>query len=397
MRLRDYLTKIAPKALYFEATRRGWVNPVNPLTLTFSVTAACQSRCKTCNIGKIYLENPEIAKQNLSLKEIEKVFKSLGHIYFFNVSGGEPFIHPELAELIRLACIYLKPRLIHIPTNATVPKSIENITQKILAYMDEFLPDSTPISIKPSIDGLGTTHDNLRGFKGNFILLERTIDILLKVRSENPRLFVDLGTVVSEYNIHQLDEIEDWVHARGIESYRHEIAEQRAEFHNLGDPITPSVDVYESLTQRFKNKIYRNIKNKAFLTRITEAIRIVYYDVAVEILKQHRQVTPCYGGISNIHMNYNGEIWPCCVLGDEQTLGNVREWNYDIQALLKSTRSKKVRKYIADGNCACPLANQWLNNILLSPRYMLKVIYTLFVVFRKPLCDATEDHPAKEI
>lgn len=383
MKLRDYLIRIAPKAPYYEATRRGWVKPVNPLTLTFSVTAACQSRCKTCNIGKVYLENPEIANQNLTPEEIEKVFKSLGPIYYFNVSGGEPFIRPELAEIISLACVYLKPGLIHISTNATVPESIDRTTRKILAYMDELLPVSTPISIKPSIDGLGTRHDYLRGFKGNFALLERTIDILLEIRRENPRLHVDLGTVVSEYNIHELDEIEDWVHSRGIESYRHEIAEQRAEFHNLGNPITPSVDVYESLIQRFKNKIYRNIKNKAFLTRITEAVRIVYYDVAVQILKQHRQVTPCYGGISNIHMNYNGEIWPCCVLGDEQSMGNVHEWNYNIQALLKSAQSKKVRKHIADGNCACPLANQWLNNILLTPRHMLKVMYTLCRLFHK--------------
>lgn len=397
MKLRDYLTRIAPKTPYYEATRRGWVKPVNPLTLTFSVTAACQSRCKTCNIGKIYHENPDIVNQNLTLEEIEKVFKSLGPIYFFNVSGGEPFIRPELAEIIRLACIYLKPGLIHISTNATVPESIDRTTRKILEYMDELLPGATPISIKPSIDGLGTRHDYIRGFKGNFTLLERTIDILLKIRRENPRLYVDLGTVVSEYNIHELDEIEDWVHSRGIESYRHEIAEQRVEFHNLDDPITPSVDVYESLTQRFKKKIYHNIKNKAFLTRITEAVRIVYYDVAVQILRQHRQVTPCYGGISNIHMNYNGEIWPCCVLGSEQAMGNVREWDYDIQALLKSARAEKVRKYIAGGNCACPLANQWLNNILLTPRHMIKVLYILFFKLRKLPKETEKEWPAKDV
>ena len=51
MRLIDYVTRVAPRSPYYEATRRGWVRPINPLTLTFSVTAACQSRCKTCNIG----------------------------------------------------------------------------------------------------------------------------------------------------------------------------------------------------------------------------------------------------------------------------------------------------------------------------------------------------------
>jgi hypothetical protein len=187
--------------------------------------------------------------------------------------------------------------------------------------------------------------------------------------------------VISNFNIHHLDAIEDWVHARGIESYRHEIAEQRAEFHNLGDPITPPPEVYAALTERFKAGIRQNLRGKAFLTRTTEAVRLVYYDVAAQILKQRRQVTPCYGGISNIHLNYNGEVWPCCVLGGSQALGRVREWNYDMPALLHSAQSRQSRRYIAGGNCACPLANQWLNNVLLTPRHMAKALWTLFFGF----------------
>ncbi len=395
MKLADYLTKVAPRALYYAATRRGWVRPINPLTLTFSVTAACQSRCRTCNIGSVYLANPALAKQNLTLDEIEQVFRRLGPIYFFNISGGEPFMRPDLAEIVRLAAIHLKPRLIHIPTNAISPKFIDKTTRKILAYMDELLPASVPISIKPSIDGVGAMHDYVRGYKGNFAQLEKTIDVLLAIRAENPRLHVDLGTVISNLNLHHLDEIEDWVHSRGIESYRHEIAEQRAEFHNLGDPITPPADVYARLTERFKKKITENIRKKAFLTRTTEAVRVVYYDVAVEILRKRKQVTPCYGGISNIHMNYDGEIWPCCVLGGEQSLGRVREWDYDIQALLRSAQAREARRYIADGKCACPLANQWLNNVLLTPRHMLKVLTTLLWKFpRAPKAGPTEPRPA---
>ncbi len=384
MKLKDYLSTVAPRSLYYAATRRGWVKPINPLTLTYSVTAACQSQCKTCNIGKVYLENPELAKRNLSLEEVEKVFKNLGPVYFFNISGGEPFMRPELAEIVRLACIHLKPRLIHIPTNAIGTAFIEKTTRKILEYMEQYAPKSTPITIKPSIDGVGEIHDTVRGYKGNFAKLEKTIKALLAIRKENPRLHVDLGTVISNHNLEHLDEIENWVHAQGIESYRHEIAEQRAEFHNLGDPITPSAEMYEALVQGFKQKILDHVRGKAPLTVATEAVRMVYYDVAVEILKQRKQVTACYGGISNIHMNYDGTIWPCCVLGGDQAMGNVRKFDYDIQALLRSEQAGGVRKYIADGNCACPLANQWLNNVLLTPKHMLKVLYTYLVLFRLP-------------
>jgi MoaA/NifB/PqqE/SkfB family radical SAM enzyme len=397
MKLRDYLTQVAPRAVAYAAARRGFIRPINPLTLTFSVTAACQSRCKTCNIGAVYLANPALAKQNLTLDEIERVFRSLGPIYFFNVSGGEPFMRPDLPEIIRLACIHLRPRLIHIPTNAISPKFIDKAARRILAVMEEHAPRSTPISIKPSIDGIGAMHDYVRGYPGNFALLERTIDVLLEIRKENPRLHVDLGTVISNLNLHHLDEIEDWVHARGIESYRHEIAEQRAEFHNLGDPITPPPEVYAALTERFKRKIFGNIGKKALLTRTTEAVRVVYYDVAVRILKERRQVTPCYGGISNIHMNYDGEIWPCCVLGGDQSMGRVREWDYDIQALLRSAQAKEARRYIAAGKCACPLANQWLNNVLLTPRHMLRVLYTLLVEFRRGARQPSAERPPRVV
>ena len=68
MRPIDYFTKIMPKLFYYKCIRRGWLSPINPLTLTFSVTAACQSRCKTCNIGHLYLAHPERSKENLSLE-----------------------------------------------------------------------------------------------------------------------------------------------------------------------------------------------------------------------------------------------------------------------------------------------------------------------------------------
>jgi ferredoxin-NADP reductase/MoaA/NifB/PqqE/SkfB family radical SAM enzyme len=381
MKLKDYLFKVAPRAVSYELARRGLISPPRPLLLTYSVTAACRSLCRTCNIGRTYLKNPELAKQDLSLAEIEQIFKSLGSVYFFNISGGEPFMRMDLAEIVRLAAIYLKPSIIHIPTNALAPRAIEKTTGRILDYMDQFLPASVPLSIKPSIDGIGDMHDYVRGVQGNFAKLEETIDRLLAVRSRNPRLHVDLGTVISNFNLHHLDVIENWVHARGIESYRHEIAEQRVEFHNIGDPITPSPAVYEQLTRQFADKIVRNIKNKAFVTRALEAVRVAYYQVAIQILKQRRQVTSCYGGLSNIHLNYNGDIWPCCILGAEKNLGNVRDWNYDVPRLLSSDQAQRSKKYISDKHCACPLANQWLINVLLTPRHMLKALYTYLVRF----------------
>ena len=74
--------------------------------------------------------------------------------------------------------------------------------------MDEFSDPSVPISIKPSIDGIGEMHDYVRGVKGNFKFLDETITVLLNIRKENPRLHVDLGTVISNLKYSSFDDIE---------------------------------------------------------------------------------------------------------------------------------------------------------------------------------------------
>ena len=88
MNAKTYLLELFPKTINYTLARKELVKSANPITLTFSVTAACQSLCKTCQIGKLHRQNPQRAKEDLTLEEIEKIFRGMGHIYFFNISGG---------------------------------------------------------------------------------------------------------------------------------------------------------------------------------------------------------------------------------------------------------------------------------------------------------------------
>jgi MoaA/NifB/PqqE/SkfB family radical SAM enzyme len=373
MNIRDYLAYLYPKTLQYRASKAGFLKPGNPITLTFSVTAACQSRCKTCNIGLEYTKDPKKKAKDLKLDEIEMIFKTLGHIYFFNISGGEPFLRKDLPEIIRLACRYLKPRIIHIPTNAIAPERIRDLTIESLEVINQY-HSKVPFTVKPSIDGVGNIHDEIRGVKGNFKQLEKTIAYLKEIEKEYPNFHLELGTVISRFNIDHLAEIEDYVHSLEVQSYRNEIAEQRTEFFNLYDSITPNPEVYESLVKEFSTKIRDNVSQKRNLAKVTESLRLVYYDLVGRILHENRQVIPCYAGISNVHINYDGEVWPCCVLGYSKPMGFLREQDCDFQKVWDSLQADKVRKYIKDGNCACPLANQAYSNILCHTPSLLRVL-----------------------
>jgi len=54
-------------------------------------------------------------------------------------------------------------------------------------------------------------------------------------------------------------------------------------------------------------------------------------------------------------------------------MGNLREANYDFQRVFHSERANEVRRYIRDGKCYCPLANQAYSNILCDLASLVKV------------------------
>jgi hypothetical protein len=113
----------------------------------------------------------------------------------------------------------------------------------------------------------------------------------------------------------------------------------------------------------FSRKIRDHLGGKRQLAKITESFRLVYYDIAARILAERRQVIPCYGGITNVQMNYKGDLWPCCTLGYDQPLG-----------IFHSREANTVRQFIKDEKCHCPLANQYYSNMLLNFQTMTRVL-----------------------
>ncbi len=353
--------------------RMGLTRPGAPLNLTFSVTNVCQSRCKTCQIWRLYKEHPEKRGEELSIDEIKRVFRSMGHIYVFNVSGGEPFLRKDFLEIIEAACTHLTPGIIHIPTNAIAVKRVTRTTVDILDYLKKYSP-STQLTVKPSLDHIGEKHDEIRGVPGNFDKVMTVYRRLKEVQPDYPNFHVELGTVISSWNVGDVEEIAQFVTDLGVDSYRNEIAEQRAEMFNQDDPITPAPDQYERAIRFFVRQLRANMKERVLFQRITHAFRLVYYDLAIRILREKRQVIPCYGGLSNAHMTPYGDIWACCTLGYDRSMGNLKEFGYDFTALWNSKPANEVRSYIQAGSCACPLANQMYSNILVHGPSLLKVL-----------------------
>jgi MoaA/NifB/PqqE/SkfB family radical SAM enzyme len=347
-----------------------------PINVTFSVTNRCQSRCRTCNIWNLYRDEPEKAQTELTLPEIERVFRSMPPTFFFNVSGGEPFLRDDLPQIVELAAIHLRPAVVHVPTNGLAVEKVLRGTVAILESLRRVAPGTT-LTLKPSLDGLGPDHDELRGVPGNFDRVRELLAALVPLRARHPELHVGLGTVVSAFNAERLQEIAGFVEAIDVDSYISEVAGVRSEMFNTRGGITPDADRYERAMVGFRRSTLALLRERRGLARLTLAFRLQYYELAVRILRERRQVVPCHAGLTNVHLSAYGDVWPCCVRGYEGSFGNLRDHGHDFGAIWRSTRAGEVRASIRQGHCACPLANQAYANLLLSPAALRGVARTL--------------------
>lgn len=391
------MLSLLPRIANHKLARWGLLRPAAPINLTLSVTNRCDSRCRTCGIWRVYRErrngafpHPIYDKEpghywreeeldvddELTLEEIQRFFSSVGRVFFFNVSGGEPFLRDDLADIVLAARERLSPRAIHVPTNGLRPDRIEATVKEILERLEKSGFRGT-FSIKPSLDGVGDKHDHIRGTPGNF---DKVLDLtrrLLTLKKTRPALEVGLGTVISKFNVEDVEEIAELVESLNVDSYIHEIAETRSEMFDQEEGVTPDWKRYQSVVERFKESTRATLGEKRGLTRVAQAFRVVYYDLVVETLKRETQIVPCQAGYSNAHVNPYGDVWSCCVLGYERSMGSLREHDYDFMKIWRSNQAAELRHFIKCGNCSCPLANQNYANLLYHPPSMLKVLFEL--------------------
>jgi MoaA/NifB/PqqE/SkfB family radical SAM enzyme len=319
-----------------------------PLNITLSPSPRCNSRCKTCNI---WMKRED----ELSLDEWDKVLRSLGRApYWFTLSGGEPFMFKGIVPLAQMAYEYNRPGIINIPTN-----SLMNIVPDRVRQIAESCPESQLI-INLSLDGVGAKHDFIRGVIGNFARFEKTLAALLELRQSLPNLAVGIHSVVSVFNVTDLDELIAYAGQSGADQFITEIAEPRLELDTVGLPITPSKEDYAAAITKLiayvESHRYRGI------ARITEAFRVEYYQLVQRILETQDQVIPCYAGWASAQIYADGTVWPCAVRADN--LGNLRDVDYDFKAIWFGEAIKEVRRSVAAKECHCPLANASYTNML---------------------------------
>jgi len=141
-----------------------------PSFVTYLVTYKCNAKCLICDIWK----KPDGYEMNLN--EIYNVFEQLKHLDVIRITGGEPFVRDDLADIINIIQERNRPGVIHITTNGLLKERILDLFDKIKKRKN--------IHIKISINAYGAEHDRIMGFEGAFETAMGTLKGLVKIRNK---------------------------------------------------------------------------------------------------------------------------------------------------------------------------------------------------------------------
>ena len=341
--------------LYTSFRRLGWPRLL-PFSLVISVCYRCNSRCHTCNVWKKHADE-------LTLLEWDRIFANIGRTpYYLTFTGGEPFLRRDLVELIASAYTHCRPAVITLPTNGLLSDLIPQEVEELL----EVAPHSK-LGINLSLDGLGDQHDAIRGVPGNFARTLQTYHALKAI--DHPNLTVSLHTVISRYNVKDIPALYAELSALEPDSYITEIAEERVELDTVGLDIAPDLEDYAAavdfLTEKLRERHFGGI------SKVTQAFRQRYYELVKQILRERRQVIPCYAGWASGHIAPDGDVWTCCIRAEP--IGNLRETNYDLRPIWFGSRAEALRNDIRAGGCYCPMANAGYTNMFLHAPTLIRV------------------------
>lgn len=313
-------------------------------TLTIFVTDWCNARCSFCFNWQAIKKKP--SQDLLSLSEYDRVAKSLGSLPTLIISGGEPFLRPDLPEIIQCFIKHCGTRHVSIPTNGMIP-ALVSASEKIVSGNPSVL-----LRILVGVDGVGEDHDRLRGVKGGFARMDANLEELLQLVKRHPNLTVCAVTVFHSETSKNIRQIAEWVHQRGF--YEHKLQIIRGDYEDKSLAAF-DFDVYKEALA-YVDRLFRIRKRKngtsSVYEQIFSAINQHSRKLAARRWKEKKPIISCLAGRRILIIRENGDVFPCELLANRR-LGNLRELDFDWKKLLQSAELKATLAWIKDTKCSC--------------------------------------------
>jgi MoaA/NifB/PqqE/SkfB family radical SAM enzyme len=242
-----------------------------------------------------------------------------------NITGGEPFIKEDLSEILDV--VKEKAKRIVISSNGL-------LTRKILEVMGKH----RDIGVRLSFDGIGETHDRIRGVKG---IHQKALETLLGLKGLGIK---DLGIAVtiSDQNAHYLVPLFNLAESEGVE---------------LATAILHNAFYFQKQDNTIENKQFV----EAGVRELTRAylksshpknwFRAYFTQGIVDHMYGRERAMKCTMATDSFFVDPYGDIRPCNVM--DHRFGNIREKTF--LEIWKSPEAEEARAKVG----TCP-ENCWM-------------------------------------
>lgn len=259
------------------------------MAVTLFINTRCQLRCRYCFgwDGKATDANNVSAE---SLEPLLEAFWSKGHRYL-TLTGGEPFLHPEIREIVQQA--HDKGFWVTILTNGL------SIDGDMARYLSKFWR----LQVRVSLEGADReSHEYFRG-QGTFEPMVRSIDLM-----KSSGVQVNLGLTIYEENRDQVKKVAAFCLEKGCSTLR----------------VVPVIRIEKGMAAKTSRELYEGILRDILAVSIDLRDHLKLPDgkplptLPIESFTTKR----CFAGEGFLGVGVDGTLIPCSLIrfGDDVPL-----------------------------------------------------------------------------
>lgn len=305
--------------------------PSPPFLILF-INSICNMKCEHC----FYWQQLN-QRDDLSFEEIKALSEELGHIENLNLSGGEPFLRKEFAEVCKQFIRQNGVKEIYVPTNGY-------FTDRTIKALRSVLEDESlrMFGVELSLDGMPAFHDTFRKTRDSFRHSMETYDALVELQKEDPRLQIHAISTATEENMAEIKMLTTYLYDRCPQMMHHNLAIIRGDRKNP-TLAGPALQEYRELYD-YMRKLWKPREE----SRYGSVVEPMLQHVKLRSAEEGRQVVPCRAGVLSAVIHANGDVGVC---EQRPPIGNLRKNSF--KEIWHAQATRKIRKSISDKECFC--------------------------------------------
>jgi MoaA/NifB/PqqE/SkfB family radical SAM enzyme len=288
----------------------GW-----PEVAILPVTYLCNAHCDMCALGDLK------QRERMSDDELAELFGDpaiSGTLRAINFTGGEPTLRRDLPQMIaRLVDACPKLESFSLNSNGMLRGSAKIIEQVLNVAAQRGLK----LYLFLSLDGVGELHDDIRGVRGAFKSVCRTLDEIALWNAPSSEMKVGVSATATRKNIDHLDDVLAFAAGRNLMvSFTFPLATD-VYMNNLDrlDRFTSD----QELVERFAAFIDSLEPHAGRLSP-----PMSFYRSLQATLRGHRRTAPCIFQRGGFFLEPDGTLRPCW-RSSELYYGSLRDQTFE--------------------------------------------------------------------